>query len=131
MHIPSAVRPLVPLLALLAGSAAAQSLPTQLTSTATTHRAGGLEGPFALRADQTAGAPVADSVGDSLQHQAQQRLTQALGAEAALAQGATLTRQQAQAQGLGFLATHFDQIDRSHSGRITLDDVQAYLQQSH
>ena len=41
----------------------------------------------------------------------------------------TLTRAQAQAAGLGFIARHFDDIDVRRSGVIRFDDVARYLDQ--
>jgi hypothetical protein len=41
----------------------------------------------------------------------------------------TLTREQAQAAGLGYIARHFDQIDRSKSGVVRFDDVKRYLRE--
>jgi hypothetical protein len=40
-----------------------------------------------------------------------------------------ITRAQAQAHGLGYIAQHFDAIDRAHSGRVSFDDVRSYMQQ--
>ena len=39
----------------------------------------------------------------------------------------TLTRAQAKAAGLGFIASHFDEIDTRRSGVIRFDDVRAFL----
>ena len=39
----------------------------------------------------------------------------------------SLTRQQADAAGLGFVARHFDAIDRRKSGAVRFDDVKRYL----
>ncbi len=39
----------------------------------------------------------------------------------------TLTRAQAQAAGLGFVARHFDEIDTQRSGVVRFDDVRRYL----
>ena len=38
-----------------------------------------------------------------------------------------LTRQQATAAGLGFIAQHFDAIDRQKTGAVRFDDVKRYL----
>jgi len=38
-----------------------------------------------------------------------------------------VTRQQANAAGLGFVARHFDEIDRQGSGTVRFDDVRRYL----
>jgi hypothetical protein len=39
----------------------------------------------------------------------------------------TLTREQAKAAGLGYVAEHFDRIDTHKSGRVSFDDVKRYL----
>ena len=130
MRFPSSLRPCATLLALLTTAVSAQSLPTQRVAavgTATTR--GGIDGPFAPQALATTEAPVADSTGSALDDQAQQRLVSSLGANGALAQHQAITKAQAQAHGLGFVATHFEQIDRTHSGHVTLDDVEAFVQQ--
>jgi len=38
-----------------------------------------------------------------------------------------VTRQQANAAGLGFVARHFDEIDRQRSGTVRFDDVRRFL----
>ncbi|SBV50855.1 hypothetical protein XBLMG947_1637 [Xanthomonas bromi] len=125
--LPAAVASLV----LAATAVGAQSLPMQRVSTVSnTARHAGIDGPF-LPKSQTTTEPeaAADSLGDTLEDQAQQRISSTLGANGALSHRNAITKQQAQAQGLGFVATHFEQIDRSHSGSVTLDDVQAYVKQ--
>ena len=39
----------------------------------------------------------------------------------------SVTRQQADAAGLGFVARHFDEIDRQGRGAVRFDDVRRYL----
>lgn len=39
----------------------------------------------------------------------------------------TLTREQALAAGLGYVAENFDRIDTQRSGRVSFDDVKRYL----
>jgi hypothetical protein len=39
----------------------------------------------------------------------------------------SLTREQASAAGLGFVAKHFDEIDRQKSGAVGFDDVKRFL----
>ena len=41
----------------------------------------------------------------------------------------TLTREQAQAAGLGFVVTHFDQIDAQKSGAVKFDDIKVFLRE--
>ena len=52
-----------------------------------------------------------------------------LGANSVLSNGSSITKAQAQSNGLGYIAKHFDEIDAAHSGRVTLNDVRQYLQQ--
>lgn len=40
----------------------------------------------------------------------------------------TLTREQAGAAGLGYIARHFDEIDRQRAGAVSFDDVKRFLQ---
>jgi hypothetical protein len=69
------------------------------------------------------------STGSELQQQAQRRLDARLGANTVLSNGAAITQAQAQANGLGYIAKHFNEIDTAHSGRVTMSDVRQYLQQ--
>lgn len=110
---------------LLAGAAHAATLqavaPVHLP-----HRGSGVDGPYfpAKRAQA-----VMPTTGSDLQAQAQQRLDARLGANTVLGNGAAITKAQAQANGLGYIAKHFDAIDTAHSGRVTMSDVKQYLQQ--
>ena len=88
----------------------------------------GVDGPF-FPANRP--LPVAPTTGALLQQEAQQRLTKRLSANTTLGAGGAITKAQAQASGLGYVAKHFDQIDAAHSGRVTMDDVQRYVQQRH
>jgi hypothetical protein len=45
-----------------------------------------------------------------------------------LARSGTLTREQARASGLGYIADNFDAIDVAGAGAIRFDDVKRYLQ---
>jgi hypothetical protein len=47
--------------------------------------------------------------------------------EAARPYGGTLTREQARGAGLGFIANHFDAIDRRRAGRIGFEEYAAFL----
>jgi hypothetical protein len=40
----------------------------------------------------------------------------------------TLTREQARAAGLGYIAKHFDEIDLQRAGAVSFEDVKRYLQ---
>ena len=110
---------------LLAGAAHAATLqavaPVHLP-----HRGIGVDGPYfpAKRAQA-----VMPTTGSDLQAQAQQRLDARLGANTVLGNGAAITKAQAQANGLGYIAKHFNEIDTAHSGRVTMSDVKQYLQQ--
>jgi hypothetical protein len=66
------------------------------------------------------------SEGAALRAQVERKLKQAF--DAADVSGAgSLTRQQATAAGLGFVARHFDEIDRQRTGAVRFDDVKRYL----
>lgn len=112
-------------LSLLAGAAHAAALqavaPVHLPS-----RGHGVDGPFFPQARAKAIMP---STGNDLAQQAQQRLDARLGADTVLGNGAAITKDQAQTNGLGYIAKHFDEIDTAHSGRVTMSDVKQYLQQ--
>ncbi|SIT49548.1 conserved exported hypothetical protein [Paraburkholderia ribeironis] len=100
---------------------------TQAVAPVTLPKGGhGVDGPFfpARRA-----AAVAPSTGTQLQQQAQQRIEARMGAASVLGNGASITRAQAQGSGLGYIEKHFDEIDTTHSGRVSLNDVRQYLQQ--
>lgn len=47
--------------------------------------------------------------------------------EAAATPAGTLTRDQARAAGLGFIANHFDAIDRRGAGAVRFEDYRAFL----
>lgn len=90
------------------------------------NRAGGVDGPYFPHARVAALKP---TTGNDLAQQAQQRLEARLGADTTLSNGAAITKTQAQTNGLGYIAKHFDEIDTTHSGRVTMSDVRQYLQQ--
>ncbi|WP_415774614.1 2-oxoglutarate dehydrogenase [Paraburkholderia sp. J11-2] len=85
----------------------------------------GVDGPFF---PSNRPVPLTPSTGTQLQQQAQQRVAVRLGANSALSNGASITKAQAQSSGLGYIAQHFDQIDTAHTGRVSMSDVQQYLQ---
>nr|WKF60599.1 hypothetical protein HUO10_005120 [Paraburkholderia busanensis] len=127
MSLINRLRRLSPLLAVVGLISSAHALPPQAVAPATPPSgAHGVDGPFF---PQNRAVPVAPSTGTALQQQAQQRLEARLGANAALSNGAAVTKTQAQSEGLGYVAKHFDQIDSSHKGSVTLSDVKQYLQQ--
>jgi hypothetical protein len=47
--------------------------------------------------------------------------------DAAAGPSGRLTREGAQAAGLGFIAQHFDAIDRRHAGRVSYEDYRQFL----
>jgi hypothetical protein len=127
MSLIEMLRRLSPLIVLsvLAGGAQAAALqavaPARLPN-----RGGGVDGPYFPRARAAAAMP---TTGNDLAQQAQQRLDARLGANTVLSNGAAITKAQAQSNGLGYIAKHFDEIDTTHSGRVTLSQVKQYLQQ--
>ncbi len=121
------LRRVSPLIALGCFIGSAHALPPQAVAPATPPTgARGVDGPFF---PQNRAAPIAPSTGTALQQEAQQRLEARLGANTALSNGAAVTKTQAQTEGLGYVAKHFDQIDTSHKGSVTMNDVRQYLQQ--
>lgn len=64
--------------------------------------------------------------GAALRAEVERKLRQAFDA-ADVNRSGSLTRQQANAAGLGFVARHFDEIDRRKSGAVRFDDVKRYL----
>ncbi|MCA8094969.1 2-oxoglutarate dehydrogenase [Burkholderia anthina] len=90
------------------------------------HGGHGVDGPFF---PSTRVAPVLPSTGAALQQQAQKRVDARLGGNTVLSNGAAVTKAQAQSNGLGFVAKHFDEIDAKHTGRVTMSDVKQFIQQ--
>jgi len=64
--------------------------------------------------------------GAALRAQVERKLRQTFDA-ADVSHAGSLTRQQACAAGLGFVAQHFDEIDRQKSGVVRFDDVKRYM----
>jgi len=67
------------------------------------------------------------SVGATLDADSQ-RLLRASFDAADRAHRGSLTREEAQAGGFGWVTNHFDEIDTAHAGRVSFDDVRRYLQ---
>jgi len=107
---------------MLAGGAYAAA--PQAVAPAKAPRGGGVDGPFF---PSKRVAPVLPTTGDALDAQAQARIEKQMNANSVLSNGAAITKAQAQSNGLGFIANHFEEIDRARSGRVTLDDVQQYV----
>jgi hypothetical protein len=122
MSLFDVLRRISPLIVLGCLASSAHALPPQAVAPVTLpNGARGVDGPFF---PQNRAAPVTASTGLLLQ-----RLEARLGANTALSNGAAVTKAQAQSQGLGFVAKHFDAIDASHKGSVTMSDVRQYLQQ--
>ncbi len=68
-----------------------------------------------------AAAPTEASVNQAVQRQTQQRFAAASGNRG------VLTQDQATKAGWGLVSDHFSDIDTSHKGYVTLDDVQKFL----
>jgi len=66
--------------------------------------------------------------GEALQAQVERKLRERFVAADTGKTGA-LTREQAQAAGLGFVVNHFDQIDRQKTGAVRFDDIKAFLRE--
>jgi hypothetical protein len=64
--------------------------------------------------------------GDELRAQVEQKLKATFDAADKSGTG-SLTREQARAAGLGFIAENFDAIDRRKSGAVRFDDVKLFL----
>jgi len=66
------------------------------------------------------------SEGAELRAQVERKLKRAFD-EADIDRSGSLTREQARTGGLGFVARHFDEIDRERRGAVRFDDVKRYL----
>lgn len=66
------------------------------------------------------------SEGVALRSEVERKLKRAFD-DADVGRTGSLTRQQASAAGLGFVARHFDAIDRQKRGVVRFDDVKRYL----
>ena len=66
------------------------------------------------------------SVGATLQADAERHLRASFDAADSAHRG-TLSREEAQAGGFGWIAQHFEAIDTRHAGRVSFDDVRRYL----
>ena len=96
------------------------------------HAAGTLEAPMldpwvppALREKRAVEPPAS---GAALQAQVERKLRVAFDA-AAGPHGGTLTPDQARAAGFGFIANHFEAMDRRGTGRVTFEDYRSFLRE--
>ncbi len=80
----------------------------------------------AQQAAQAEGRTRPASVGAVLDAEALAHLHASFDA-ADVAHRGTLSRDEAQAGGFGWIASHFDAIDTRHAGRVSFDDVRRYL----
>ena len=70
----------------------------------------------------------APAAGAGLKEQALSKLRQRF-EEADTDRSGSLTRQEAAAAGLGYVAANFEEIDRAHKGAVTFAEVKAFLRQ--
>lgn len=127
MSLIQLMRRMSPLIVVGAVTSSAYALPPQAVAPVKLPQGGrGVDGPFF---PSTRVAPVLPSTGATLQQQAQRRVDARLGGNTVLSNGAALTKAQAQSDGLGFVAKHFDEIDTKHTGRVTMSDVKQFIQQ--
>ena len=75
-----------------------------------------------------AATPVVPTQGAALRAQVERKLRASFDAAAATT-GGTLTREQARAGGLGFIAENFDAMDRGAKGAVTFDDYKRFLKE--
>ena len=71
-------------------------------------------------------APRPPAEGAELKAQVERKLRASFDA-ADVGGAGSITREQAQAAGLGFVVQHFDRIDTAGNGRVTFDDLARYL----
>lgn len=64
--------------------------------------------------------------GEALRQQVQAKLRRQFEAADTQQQGA-ISADQARAAGLGYIANHFEQIDARHTGRVSFEQLQRYL----
>ncbi|AXK61586.1 2-oxoglutarate dehydrogenase [Burkholderia sp. IDO3] len=127
MSLIQLMRRMSPLVVVGAVMSSAYALPPQAVAPVKLPHGGhGVDGPFF---PSTRVAPVLPSTGATLQQQAQKRVDARLGGNTVLSNGAAVTKAQAQSNGLGFVAKHFDEIDAKHTGRVTMSDVKQFIQQ--
>jgi hypothetical protein len=83
--------------------------------------------PPLVRKNAAATAPV-PTEGAALRAQVERKLRASFDAAAATS-GGTLTREQARAGGLGFIANNFDAIDRDARGAVSFGDYKRFLKE--
>jgi hypothetical protein len=70
--------------------------------------------------------PIPRTRGEALRLQVESKLKQSFDA-ADKAHRGSITREEARAANLGYIAEHFDRIDTARAGRVTFEDVKRYL----
>ena len=101
-------------------------LAAAMAAHATPHLDPGKPPAAAQQAAQAEGRTRQASVGATLDSDAMAHLRASFDA-ADTAHRGTLSRAEAQAGGFGWIANHFDAIDTRRAGRVSFDDVRAYL----
>jgi hypothetical protein len=82
--------------------------------------------PPAVRAAAAASASAHETRGAALHAQVEKKLRDSFDAADTQHTG-SITREQAQAAGLGMIAGNFDQIDAGKTGRVSFEDVKRFL----
>ena len=82
--------------------------------------------PPAVRAAAAASASTGETRGAALHAQVEKKLRASFEAADTQHTG-SITREQAQAAGLGMIAGNFDQIDAGRAGRVSFEDVKRFL----
>jgi hypothetical protein len=85
-----------------------------------------LRDPWVPPETKRAAVPAPETQGEALRAQVERKLRASFDAADVEGRG-SLTRDQAQRGGLGFIAKHFDRIDTGHTGRVTVDGYLNYL----
>lgn len=115
--------------AILPAAALAQSVATDAVATPARQGMAQLGDPYVpahVKAAARLAARPAATTGATLQERALQKL-QAKFSEADSNNTGTVTKAQAQQAGFGFVANNFEQIDVNHAGRVSFDNVKAYM----
>jgi hypothetical protein len=82
--------------------------------------------PYVPPAVREQARPAPETRGNALRAQVERKLRGDFDAADTRRQG-SITREQARAARLGFVAENFDAIDEAKNGRVTFDDVRRYL----
>jgi hypothetical protein len=85
-----------------------------------------LRDPYVPPAVREHARPSPETRGAALHAQVERKLRDSFDAADTQRQG-SITREQARAARLGFVADNFDAIDAARSGRVSFDDVKRYL----